>query len=118
MSASATRGTLRVFVRSIGVYLAQLAHLRRARQLPEAVADEDRARNLLLKQIPAVRQDGSHARPHVFAPNQSHLPDAHALNVRDCVELTRGQHADREADVSRARALLFRGRLSHEQQRD
>jgi hypothetical protein len=119
MSASATRGTFRVLVRRMGgLDLAELVHLRRAHELAEAVADEDGPRHLLLKEVAAVRHDGRDAGAHVFAANQSRVADSHAFNVCDGVESSGRQHADDEADVARARSLLFAARLSHKGEKE
>ena len=54
--------TASVLVRTIGVSMrAELVDLGGARELAEGVADEDRAGDLVLKEVAAVRKDRGHA---------------------------------------------------------
>ena len=44
---------------------AEFLHLRRAGELAERIADEDRSRDLFAEQVAAMRQDGRDTRPDV-----------------------------------------------------
>ena len=85
---------------------AELAHLGRARELPERVADEDGSRHLLLEEVPPVGQDGGDARSDRVALDEGHLADAHAGDVRDRVQRSGREDAGGEAEVTGARTGL------------
>jgi hypothetical protein len=86
--------------------LPELEDLSRSRQLAERVADEHRAGHLVLKEVPAVRQDGRHSGADVVALDDRGVTDLHAGDVGDRVERTRREHAGRKAEVARSRFLL------------
>ena len=83
---------------------AELVDLRRAGELAERVADEHRARHLVLKHI-AARAERSTVTPvRTSSPSiERGVPDAHAGDVGDRVERARREHARREPDIARAR---------------
>ena len=87
---------------------AQLVDLRRAGQLAEGVADEDRAGHLVLKHVAAVRQDRGHPGPDAIAFDDRRVSDAHAVDVGDRIARAARVDADDDAEVSRARPRLCR----------
>ena len=69
--------------------LAELSKLRHAGDLPEPVADVQRGGHAIGEQVAAVRQNRRHAGAHRVAFDHGRLPDAHAGDVGDRVELAR-----------------------------
>src|SRR5712692_9027105 len=99
MSASATRGTLKVDVSRIGVSLAQFVYLGGASQLAEGVAHENRAGYLLAEQVAGMWQDGGHAGAHVAATDDGRVPDLDTSDVGDRIEPPSRQDTDLQPQV-------------------
>jgi hypothetical protein len=78
----------------------KLPHLRRAGKLPKGVADEHRARNLLLEEIASMRKDRGDPGSHIIAFDQGCVTDAHAGNVGNRVEWSRWIHASHDAQLT------------------
>src|SRR5205085_2077447 len=85
--------------------LAELVDLRRPHQLAEAVSDEDCARYFVAKEIAAVWQDRRDAAAHVVAANECRLSDANAGDIRNGVERSGREDADRDAEVAKTGAI-------------
>jgi hypothetical protein len=86
--------------------VSQLPHLQEARGLAETVSDKHRGRDLTLKQVPAVWQDGSHTRADRISFHDRGMPDPDSRHVRDRVPLPRRQHAGTNTQVPDPRPLL------------
>jgi len=86
--------------------LSQLVDLRRARELPEPVPDDDRRGDLVAKRIAAVRQNRGDAGVDRIPAGDRCVADAHAGDVGDCIEGARGEGADDDAEVAGAGAGL------------
>src|SRR5205809_4496042 len=100
MSASATRGTLKVDVSRIGVSISPSSFTWvEPASLAEGVAHENCARYLFSEQIAGMWQDGGHARAHIAATDDSRLPDLNASNIGDRVERPGRQDADLQPQV-------------------
>ena len=88
---------------------AELVHLRRARELAERVADEYRARHLLLKEISAVRQNRGDAGAHSVAFDNRRLSHRDAAHVGDGVQRTRRKRPRGNPEISGARSTRRTG---------
>ena len=73
--------------------------------LPKPLPDVERRRHAIGEQIAAVRENGRDAGAHGVALDDRRLPDAHAGDVGDGVELSRRKDAGLDAEVARAGAL-------------
>ena len=82
--------------------------------LPNAVAHEDRAAHLLLKEVAAVGNDRRDSGTNVVAANQSCMTGANAIDIRDRVQRAGREGPAVEACLAGARALRD-GRSDQEQ---
>ena len=86
--------------------LAQLVHLRHAKQLAEAVPDVDGGGDAVEKGVAGMRQDGGDAGTDGVADANRGLADANAGDVGDRVQGTRREGAGDDAEVAGAGGAL------------
>src|SRR5437899_7989023 len=106
MSASATRGTLKVDVSRMGISISPSSFTWvEPASLPKALPTKT-ARYLFAEHVSGMWQDGGHARAHIAATDDGLLPDLNASNIGDRIERPSRQDADLEPQVRGTRPCI------------